>query len=105
MSLTKHWCLNKSCGFEETSHKIRDGWKCPKCNGPMSNIVVKKGKSEEGKQFEFKPADITFVAGNREVLVLKSNGDILVKGELVENNKEVVVGLKEFLKLAREDKE
>ncbi|MEB9621348.1 hypothetical protein [Bacillus thuringiensis] len=25
MSLTKHWCLDRNCGFEETSHKIRDG--------------------------------------------------------------------------------
>ncbi|MGG2936774.1 hypothetical protein ABEO66_22110 [Bacillus pacificus] len=45
MPLTKHWCLNKSCGFEETSHKMRDGWNCPKCNGPMMNqSVVKEDK-------------------------------------------------------------
>lgn len=42
MPLTKHWCLDKSCGFEETSHKICDGWKCPKCNGPMMNQIVVK---------------------------------------------------------------
>ncbi|SDY43191.1 hypothetical protein [Bacillus sp. 166amftsu] len=43
MPLTKHSCLNKGCGFEETSHKIRDGWRCPKCNGPMmSKRVVKE---------------------------------------------------------------
>ncbi|MEB9696888.1 hypothetical protein [Bacillus thuringiensis] len=45
MPLTKHWCLNKNCGFKETSHKIRDGWNCPKCNGPMINqSVVKEDK-------------------------------------------------------------
>lgn len=32
------------------------------------------------------------------ILVLKSNGDILVKGKLVENDIEVVDALREFLK-------
>ena len=37
--------MSKGCGFEETSHKIRDGWKCPKCKGPMNlKVVVKKDK-------------------------------------------------------------
>jgi len=44
MPLTKHWCMDKRCGFEETSHKIRDGWKCPKCNGLMMYQIVKKDK-------------------------------------------------------------
>ncbi|MBK5474328.1 hypothetical protein JFU54_28505 [Bacillus sp. TH19] len=48
--------------------------------------------------------DIIFNAGGKEIITLKSNGDIFVKGELVENNKEVVDGLKEFLKVAKEDK-
>ncbi|MED3183886.1 hypothetical protein [Bacillus thuringiensis] len=42
MPLTKQWCLYKSCGFEEASHKIRDGSKYPKCNGPMVNQIVAK---------------------------------------------------------------
>ncbi len=47
--------------------------------------------------FEFKPADITFLVGGQEVIVLKSNGDIHVKGKLVENDKEVVDGMRELL--------
>ncbi|MDF9525013.1 hypothetical protein P5815_31440 [Bacillus cereus] len=55
--------------------------------------------------FEFKPADITFLVGSQEVIVLKSNGDIHVKGKLVENDKEVVDGLRELLKLAKQTNE
>ena len=33
------------------------------------------------------------------VLELKSNGEIFVRGELVETNKEVVEALKDFLRL------
>ncbi|MCU5297037.1 hypothetical protein [Bacillus paranthracis] len=47
---------------------------------------------------------INFNVGGKDIVSLKSNGDIYVKGELVENNQEVVNGLKEFLKLARGDK-
>ncbi|MCU5667445.1 hypothetical protein NST86_22935 [Bacillus sp. FSL L8-0199] len=42
--LTKYWCLDRNCGFEEISHKIRDGWKCPHCNGPMTFQQVNKKK-------------------------------------------------------------
>ncbi|MGD6870020.1 hypothetical protein ACQCV6_28245 [Bacillus cereus] len=55
--------------------------------------------------FEFKPADITFLVGGQEIIVLKSNGDIHVKGKLVENDKEVVDGLRELLKLAKQTSE
>ncbi|WP_426867561.1 hypothetical protein [Bacillus cereus] len=44
MPLTKHRCLDRNCGFEETSHKIRDGWICPYCNGPMTFEQVNKKK-------------------------------------------------------------
>ncbi|SLJ98215.1 MULTISPECIES: hypothetical protein [unclassified Paenibacillus] len=37
--LTTHYCIDKKCGFEETSHKIRDGWKCPKCNSHMGTRI------------------------------------------------------------------
>lgn len=47
---------------------------------------------------------INFNVGGQDIISLKSNGDIYVKGELVENNQEVVDGLKEFLKLSRGDK-
>ncbi|WP_180230299.1 hypothetical protein [Bacillus cereus] len=46
MPLTKHWCLDKRCGFEEISHKVRDGWECPKCKGPMNLQVVTKRNRE-----------------------------------------------------------
>lgn len=42
--------------------------------------------------------DITFYVENAlEILTLKSNGDILVKGKLIENDKEVVDALREFI--------
>ncbi len=44
MPLTKHWCIDKRCGFEETSHKVRDGWECPRCIGPMMSRVVAKDR-------------------------------------------------------------
>lgn len=31
--LTTHYCVNKKCGWEETSHRLLDGIRCPKCRG------------------------------------------------------------------------
>lgn len=45
--------------------------------------------------------NITFTVGGKDMLVLKENGDIFVKGRLVENDKEVVEGFKEWLKQIR----
>ncbi|WOA61061.1 hypothetical protein [Bacillus mycoides] len=45
---------------------------------------------------------INFMVGGQEIVSLKSNGDIHVKGELVENDKEVVDGMRELLKLSKE---
>ncbi len=39
--------------------------------------------------------------GEQEMVSLKSNGDIYVKGKLVENDKEVVDGMRELLMLSR----
>ncbi len=39
---TTHYCIDKTCGWEETSHKLRDGLKCPKCNGPTMYYYPKK---------------------------------------------------------------
>ncbi|MGX5623505.1 hypothetical protein [Bacillus cereus] len=39
--------------------------------------------------------------GEQEMVSLKSNGDIFVKGKLVENDKEVVNGMRELLMLSR----
>ncbi|MGX5632427.1 hypothetical protein [Bacillus thuringiensis] len=44
---------------------------------------------------------IVFKVGEQEIVSLKNNGDIFVKGKLIENDKEIVEGLKEFLKLSR----
>ncbi|MED2752676.1 hypothetical protein P4278_10145 [Bacillus thuringiensis] len=44
---------------------------------------------------------IVFKIGEQEIVSLKSNGDIFVKGNLIENDKEVVDGLREFLRLSR----
>lgn len=44
---------------------------------------------------------IVFKVGEQEMVSLKSNGDIYVKGKLVENDKEVVHGMRELLKLSR----
>lgn len=47
--------------------------------------------------------DINFHVNNGqlEIMRLCSNGDIFVKGNLVENDKEVVDGLREFLEKAK----
>lgn len=44
---------------------------------------------------------IVLKVGEQEIVSLKSNGDIYVKGKLVENDKEVVDGMRELLKLSR----
>ena len=44
---------------------------------------------------------IIFNPGEKEIIRLENNGDIFVKGKLVENDKEVVDGLREFLKVQK----
>lgn len=44
---------------------------------------------------------IVLKVGEQEMVSLKSNGDIFVKGKFVENDKEVVDGMREFLRLSR----
>ncbi|HHK5539226.1 hypothetical protein JDS67_19900 [Bacillus cereus] len=48
-----------------------------------------------------KNESIVFNAGGKEIISLKSNGDIFVKGKLVKNDKEVVDGMRELLMLSR----
>lgn len=36
-----HFCMNKECNWNETSHKIRDGIRCPECDGLVMSITVK----------------------------------------------------------------
>ncbi|MGG2936775.1 hypothetical protein ABEO66_22115 [Bacillus pacificus] len=44
---------------------------------------------------------INFMVNEQVIVSLESNGDIYVKGKLIENDKEVVDGLRELLKLSR----
>jgi len=46
---------------------------------------------------------ITFKVSNDEILKLEVNGDILVKGKLIENDKQVVDALREFIKGNKND--
>lgn len=41
---------------------------------------------------------IYFCCGNKEMVRLEPNGDIYVKGKLVKNDKDVVEGLRDFLR-------
>ena len=45
------------------------------------------------------PKEINFYTSTTEILKLCENGDIFVKGKLIENDKEVVEALREFLHL------
>jgi hypothetical protein len=54
--------------------------------------------------FLFIPSDkmeannFTFNTGSEEILKFCANGDIYIRGKLVENDKEVVQGMRDFLK-------
>lgn len=52
---------------------------------------------QTGIGFAQQPNNIVLIAGYKEMIRLEPNGDIFVKGKLVENDKEVVEGLREFL--------
>ncbi|WP_201763652.1 hypothetical protein [Chengkuizengella marina] len=47
--LMRHYCMNKTCGYEETNHKRRDAMKCPKCKGPVMSVDPKKKDFDENK--------------------------------------------------------
>ncbi|MCS1392989.1 hypothetical protein NXZ77_15535 [Lysinibacillus boronitolerans] len=42
--LTRFYCMSKECGFEETTHKLKEGIPCPKCKGPVLSQRVEKGE-------------------------------------------------------------
>jgi hypothetical protein len=54
------------------------------------------------KQLDSEPSTISFITGDQlePILKLCQNGDIFIKGKLVENDLEVVEGMREFLKKA-----
>lgn len=45
------------------------------------------------------PSSIVFQGKDEDIMVLRPNGDILVHGKLVENDKEVVEGMRKFLRI------
>ena len=45
--------------------------------------------------------EITFTCGTIEMIKLTDSGDIFVKGKLIENDKEVIEGMREFLKIMK----
>ncbi|MGE6313417.1 hypothetical protein ACQKD6_23730 [Bacillus cereus] len=47
---------------------------------------------------------INFYVGKQEMISLKSDGDIYVKGKFIENDKEVVNGMRELLNLSSGNK-
>lgn len=79
--------------FEKLSESIRDikrAWKPDPKKKPKSS-------DEIGKVHLYTDL-VTFVSKEGdEIIKINNNGDIFVKGKLVENNKVVVDGLKEFL--------
>ena len=64
----------------------------------MENTILSTNLVPSIKQVE--PSTIFYQGSNTNtpILELKANGDILVKGKLIENDKQVVDALREFLK-------
>jgi len=58
----------------------------------MKNDLKLIGEKIESNTMHF------FTNENSEIIKLCDNGDIFVKGKLIENDKEVVDAMKEFLK-------
>lgn len=81
------------CGGHGRRHNGYFEYPCNHCNGQKEVSLNHK------LAFCGINDSITFPIGDREILSLHSNGDIYVKGKLVENDKEVVDGLRKFLKL------
>lgn len=52
MKRTTWYCIDRSCGWQETSHKVRDGLKCPVCELPTNNKLSTIRKETGVKQPE-----------------------------------------------------
>lgn len=61
----------------------------------MKDIIVDKD-SHFLKEMEG-PSSIIFTVGDLDIIELYENGDIYIRGELAENDKAVVDGLRDFL--------
>ncbi len=40
--LMTHYCMVKTCDWKETSHRLLDGIKCPKCGGLVNSVYQGK---------------------------------------------------------------
>lgn len=67
----------------------------------LNNLSVPEGVVLKLQPSNLPPSSIVFFRDNNgdgnPILELKENGDIFVKGRLVENDKEVVDAMREFL--------
>lgn len=62
------------------------------------DLLIANSELKIGQLIPPEPGNIKFYGKEQvEILRLEPNGDIFIKGKLVENDKEVVDGLREFL--------
>jgi predicted Zn-ribbon and HTH transcriptional regulator len=40
--LLRHYCIDKTCGWQEASHKVKDALRCPKCDGLVMSEYIGK---------------------------------------------------------------
>lgn len=92
--------------FDFSKHMDEDGNMylppCDSASGKQTKIDTLPGAADLTEPFlavgsEFETNKTSFVVGGEEIIGLHQNGDIYVKGKLVENDKEVVDALREFL--------
>jgi hypothetical protein len=58
-----HYCIDKTCGWKETSHKIRDGISCPSCDGSVMSV----GPKDKFAVFiDYGPDNCLGLFGNRD---------------------------------------
>ncbi len=55
--------------------------------------------NEKNTHINIEAGDICFIVNDNEIIKVKENGDIFVKGNLISNNMEVVEGFKDLFKL------
>ncbi|PEQ01547.1 hypothetical protein CN587_25325 [Bacillus wiedmannii] len=72
-------------------------------SGLEGKLSFQSDKVLKGRNKLSEESSITFSAVREPILELRPNGDILVKGKLVENDIEVVDGMRELLGLDRKD--
>ncbi|MFK4417082.1 hypothetical protein ABH961_005671 [Bacillus sp. RC251] len=71
-------------------------------SGLEGKLSFQSDKVLKGRKLS-EESSITFSAVREPILELRPNGDILVKGKLIENDVEVVDGMRELLGLGKKD--